>query len=273
MKKIKKTFGIAGLALAIGLVLAACSNPTGGGSKSEGGTPPTPKPPSTPSTAYSGKIENYSGNGDIGAKSIRTADITDLTNINLEDVTKRWEHIGTISGGTFSFDLKNIPINAADLQTIGDPGDMSTTTSDGMEITVITNTFTVSDRNAKVMSAMVYAMKSGDTGEYSMYFGKNVTGNTMTASTVPDYTYTMTTSGFIYADRAVTIKGSFNCRFFFSDGGITIYSNTTYDYALQPGWNMLYIQQTASGDGSGLTNTSINRSTPFPDSVWYLSGD
>jgi len=195
MRKMRKTLGIAGLALAIGLVLTGCDTAT-----SPSGDP---TPTSGGKTAYSGTIENYSGDGVIHAMY---AD--GFGNYSYFEIK---ENIGTVSGGKFSFDLKGIPIITANLGPLENLFGEDNIERFGVSF---------SDGNAKIMVAKAFVVKPGDSsGGYSLEFHTGPEGYNGRDKSGQE-------SLFIYSDRSVTIRNS--------DG--------KYDLTFQKGWNTMYIQ-------------------------------
>jgi hypothetical protein len=241
MRKMKNMLGALAVALAIVLALS-CSNPTQSSNKDDG-TKPTPTPASGV-TLYTGTIENYQGDGDIYAAYINSP-ITNPVAFRLSDLKR--VKIGTVSGGTFSFDLKGIP--TAELMSLREH---------------IPAEITLSYAGARGIYAVVYVVKPGEPDGYILHFSHGTDFYSVI------YSSGFYTSAFMYVDRALTIKGSGSNEYTSEGGEFTMRGYYNYDLNLKQGWNMYYSAELINEASSTTTVSTTTTSTPFPDCAWYI---
>jgi hypothetical protein len=258
MRRMKKMMGALALALAIVLALS-CSNPTQSSGKDDG-TKPTPTPPASGVTLYTGTIENYSGNGEVIGILSGGSLISEVLSGNLEYTEYT---IGTVRGDAFSFDLKGIPIVASKLLPADfylDLPALVSAVNGGATVTVLSNTMSVSDPGAKLLNVGV-KVKYGEAVELGLVYSN---GNYNSSSLLPYYY-----SWFVYSDRPVTITGSFSYTASYgSDFSMT--ATVTYAMTLKQGWNIEYVDINLNETDSTTTVTEKVQTTPFAGCAWYV---
>ena len=205
----------------------------------------------TSSRAYTGTITGYTGNGTMYARYYGDTAIGWVNNI------------GTVLGGAFSFNLKDIPIVASELYPASTMVDFSSRVG---QITALDNKVTLSNQDAKIFYASVYIVKPGENVGYALDYGNGIGAVIGVGDTI--------FSTYVYADRSVTINGSLSYietyNFGGGFGGSDTYSKT-YNLTLAQGWNIMYTSYTDEGSSPNANiNTYNYSSTPFGGCAYLL---